>query len=147
MERFVDFPDAVCRQNRLVVDCGMLRGRQCYWTPSSRSSPSQPGAIWPGMSRIVAVSPSDAGKKRFISRPAAHYKEVGFPGKLGCNSRRHFDFLFSSCHRNPASQPWTPAIKSSNGVLSPRLFFSHRCFVALFGVLPGSIAKLSSRRL
>jgi hypothetical protein len=47
-------------------------------------------------------------------------KEVGFPGKLGCNSRRHFDFLFSSCHRDPASQPWTLAIKSSNGVLSPQ---------------------------
>jgi hypothetical protein len=40
-----------------------------------------------------------------------------------------------------------PARKSSNRVLSPRLFFSHRCFVALFGVLPGSIAKLSFRYL
>jgi hypothetical protein len=41
----------------------------------------------------------------------------------------------------------TPATKSSNGVLSSRLFFSHRYFVALFGVLPGSIAKLSFRYL
>jgi predicted amidohydrolase len=40
-----------------------------------------------------------------------------------------------------------PLRKSSNGVQSPRLFFSHRCFVALFGVLPGSIAKLSFRYL
>ena len=32
-------------------------------------------------------------------------------------------------------------------IQSPRLFLSHRFFVALLGVLPGSIAKLSFRRL
>src|SRR5262249_42571784 len=32
------------------------------------------------------------------------------------------DLPSSSCRRNPDSQPRTPAIKSSNGVQSPRLF-------------------------
>src|SRR4029077_17619866 len=42
--------------------------------------------------------------------------------KVSRNCRRHFDLLFSNCHRKWPSQPPTPAIKSSNGVLSPRLF-------------------------
>ena len=48
--------------------------------------------------------------------------ESDFPGKLGGNSWLHFDLLLSKCRLGPASQPWTPAIKSSNRVLSPRLF-------------------------
>ena len=41
---------------------------------------------------------------------------------------------------------WT-RFSASVQIQSPRLFFSHRCFVALFGVLPGSIPKLSFRCL
>ncbi len=48
---------------------------------------------------------------------------AGFPGKLGSNCRPHLDLPFSNCRCNSASQPWMPAIKSSNGVLSPRLLF------------------------
>ena len=52
-----------------------------------------------------------------------------FPGKPGSNCRPYLDLLFSNCGRNPASQPWMPARKSSNGVLSPRLFSALNCVV------------------
>ena len=51
-----------------------------------------------------------------------------------------------TCSRS-GSIAWISSVRSWVQIRSPRLFFSHRCFVALFGVLPDSIAKFSFRYL
>ena len=42
------------------------------------------------------------------------------PWKSSVNCLPYLDLPFSNFRRRPTSQPWTPAIKSSNGVQSPR---------------------------
>jgi hypothetical protein len=99
-------------------------------------------ALRRGHSGRTEVGRSVAGRLAGLALLAGPpYSGTRAATKVSRNCRRHFDLLFSNCRRKWPSQPRTPAIKSSNGVLSPRVaFHASPC-----GELPNGLFCLNSR--